>query len=64
MSGTWTKPSFEEIDVNGECTAYAGGQRAETLTSARGSGRVVDAGPGGLAACVDPVRSTTRDASR
>jgi hypothetical protein len=51
MSGTWTKPSFEEVDVNGECTAYAGGQRAETLTSARGPGRVVHRGPwrpGGL----------------
>jgi hypothetical protein len=31
MTGTWTKPSFEEFDVNGECTAYAGGLRAEAL---------------------------------
>ena len=33
MTGTWTKPSFEEFDVNGECTAYAGGLRAEALPS-------------------------------
>jgi coenzyme PQQ precursor peptide PqqA len=24
MERTWTKPSFEELSVSGECTAYAG----------------------------------------
>jgi hypothetical protein len=33
MTGTWTKPTFEEFDVNGECTAYAGALRAEALPS-------------------------------
>jgi hypothetical protein len=37
MTGTWTKPTFEEFDVNGECTAYAGGLRAEALPSGAGS---------------------------
>ena len=46
MSGTWTKPSFEQVDVNAECTAYAGAQRAETLASDRGSGRLENRGPG------------------
>jgi hypothetical protein len=27
MSEQWTKPTFEEVCVNGECTAYAGGTR-------------------------------------
>ena len=27
----WTKPVFEELDVSGECTAYAGALRAERL---------------------------------
>jgi len=35
----WTKPVFEEFDVSGECTAYAGALRAETLASDLRAGR-------------------------
>jgi coenzyme PQQ precursor peptide PqqA len=29
MPEQWTKPAFEEVCVNGECTAYAAGIRDE-----------------------------------
>ena len=33
----WTRPAFEEIDVNGECTAYAGAERADALSRVLGA---------------------------
>lgn len=28
MQNTWVKPTFEEVGISGECTAYAGAARA------------------------------------
>jgi coenzyme PQQ precursor peptide PqqA len=33
----WTKPAFEELDVSGECTAYAGALRASERPAEEGS---------------------------
>jgi hypothetical protein len=33
----WTTPVFEEIDLNGECTAYAGAERADSLSRVLGT---------------------------
>jgi hypothetical protein len=42
MTKQWTKPVFEEFDVNGECTAYAGAERADRRPQELGAGgRVV-----------------------
>ena len=56
MTGTWTKPSFEEFDVNGECTAYAGAVRAEALPN----GPVPDSRP----ATTPEVRAASPDVAR
>jgi coenzyme PQQ precursor peptide PqqA len=39
----WTKPAFEELDVSGECTAYAGALRAERLAGEPRGGRLTAA---------------------
>jgi hypothetical protein len=33
----WTRPVFEEFDVNGEVTAYAGAERTEALSQLSGA---------------------------
>jgi hypothetical protein len=43
MANQWSKPVYEEFDVNGECTAYAGAQRAETLAREPRSGELTAA---------------------
>ena len=60
MTGTWTKPSFEEFDVNGECTAYAGAVRAEALPSGAVPAPRPATSPDVRAASPDPVRGASR----
>ena len=60
MTGTWTKPSFEEFDVNGECTAYAGGLRAEALPSSTVPAPRPTTSPDIRATSPDPVPGASR----
>jgi len=60
MTGTWTKPTFEEFDVNGECTAYAGGLRAEALPSGAASAPRPATSPDVRATNPDPARGASR----
>jgi hypothetical protein len=60
MTGTWTKPSFEEFDVNGECTAYAGGLRAEALPGSAAPAPRPATSLDVRATRPDPVRSASR----
>jgi coenzyme PQQ precursor peptide PqqA len=46
MSSIWETPDFEEIDVGGECTAYAGAKTdGETAGAGPGAAPVVPAAP-------------------
>jgi coenzyme PQQ precursor peptide PqqA len=46
MSSNWETPYFEEIDVGGECTAYAGAKtEGETAEAGSGAAPVVPAAP-------------------
>ena len=60
MTGTWTKPSFEEFDVNGECTAYAGALRAGALPGGVAPAPRPTTSPDVRAASPDPVGSARR----
>jgi hypothetical protein len=55
----WTKPAFEEFDVNGECTAYAGAERAETLARETRPGAWMAARRESLAAEPAAAKSST-----
>jgi hypothetical protein len=68
MVNPWSKPVFQELDVSGECTAYAGAQRAETLACEPRAGRST-AAHRDLAATDRPLgggtaRAPRRDAGR
>jgi len=39
MKEPWVKPALEELDVNGECTAYAGVLRADSSATGLGAAR-------------------------
>jgi hypothetical protein len=60
MTGRWTKPSFEAFDVNGECTAYAGGLRAEALPSGPIPAPRPATGADARATNADPARGAGR----
>jgi hypothetical protein len=63
----WTKPVFEELDVSGECTAYAGALRAERLACEPQLSRLTaarrDASASDLPAKEDSTRAPRRDAT-
>ncbi len=43
MANQWRKPAYEEFDVNGECTAYAGAHRAGLVTREARHGGLITA---------------------
>ena len=59
----WIKPIFEEFEVNGEVTAYAGAERGDALAGLEGpTGRSV-ARQGSIASG-EPVENLTGDLFR
>jgi len=58
MNRTWVKPSFEEVSVNGECTAYAGAVRVGSNSDGGESGGLGrrEVGAGTRPARADSVR--------
>lgn len=56
----WSKPIFEEFDVNGECTAYAGAQRADTLAREQRAGGLAAARRSAIASEWPAERWSTR----
>jgi hypothetical protein len=41
MIEQWVKPVYRQVDVNGECTAYAGGKREATPPESASAGRTL-----------------------
>jgi hypothetical protein len=61
MEFTWSKPSVRPIDVNAECTGYAGASRLNPRLS--GSGPACGEPSVGIDACEDPEGVAGREST-
>jgi len=61
MKFTWKKPVVEDLEVNGECTAYAGAVRPDSLAARPdGAGRIASRASSAPRARATPGATTRR----